>query len=143
MPQDSIGSWVVDPVTQVELWVPPYGTPERAIHREARRRDGLLRVIEFYPDGGWFLWEPAGDLSPLIPSDLGLSEGLSSRMREWHDYWNTSFRLDAGWPNCELADRWECEGDLLLGQLREALWDVAEVVAKYRPAIGDLNPLGN
>ena len=39
------GAWVVDPVRQVELWVPDYATPDSAVRRAAVKREGLLRSV--------------------------------------------------------------------------------------------------
>jgi|APHig2749369809_1036254.scaffolds.fasta_scaffold1161261_1 hypothetical protein len=41
-------NWVVDPITQIELVIPPFASSERAIKRAALERDGGLRHIRFY-----------------------------------------------------------------------------------------------
>ncbi|WP_130177837.1 hypothetical protein [Cryobacterium sp. SO1] len=124
-------SRVIDPVTQVELLVPAYGTPERAIRRAALRRDGLLRAIQFYPDWPhpWPLWDESGEVSA---EDLGLSDALREDLRRWGDEWNTTYRYDTGWPSVAARDVWMNEGDALAERVQREVWDIADVRAEHR-----------
>jgi hypothetical protein len=122
----------VDPVTQVELRVPSYATPESAIRREALRRDGRLRIVRLVPErtASWPLWEAGSD---YVDSDqYGLSEELQSALRHWTAHWEETFDIDTGWPVVGTWEAWADEGDLLADRLQHELWDVADVVAEHR-----------
>jgi hypothetical protein len=125
---------VVDPVSQVELVVPPFASPERAINRAALDRDGGLRRIRFYPDGTnpWPFWEDEGELFMPTPGDLGLSSELETDLRDWYNSWNANVRyggepLDPAW-----LTPWLARGDELAARVQEQVWDFAEIVPEHR-----------
>ncbi|WP_146073499.1 hypothetical protein [Cryobacterium sp. N22] len=122
---------VVDPVTQVELVVPVYGTPERAIRRAALAREGLIRTIRFYPD--WpHLWPFWGEKGEVSAEDLGLSESLQEDLRRWFEKWNATFRYDTGWPTAATGEAWMSVGDDLVYRVQQEVWDFADVRAEHR-----------
>jgi hypothetical protein len=125
---------VIDPVSQVELVVPVFATPERAIRRAALQRQGELRTIRFFPDWGhaWPLWENSTDGYDLCPEDLDVSEKLAQDLRQWHDDWSASFARSLEWSTEKVAERWRQSGDQLLARLQEEVWDFAEVVGTHR-----------
>lgn len=130
----SVGNWVLDPVTQVELEVPIYATPESTIARSVKRRNGELRTIRVFPDVGheWPLWEPGSDIYAIGPEDLPISEGLAGDLRVWYDDWEMSFSRSFSWSSDAEAERWRQRGDVLLDRLQQELWLQAEVVGTYR-----------
>ncbi|WP_130177107.1 hypothetical protein [Cryobacterium sp. SO1] len=124
-------SRVVDPVTQIELVVPVYGTPERTIRRAALARKGLIRTVRFYPDWPhpWPFWGEEGAVSA---EDLGLSESLQGDLRRWFDEWNATFRYDTGWPTAATGEAWMSVGDDLVIRVQQEVWDFADVRAEHR-----------
>lgn len=127
-------SRIVDPVTQIELVVPTFATPQSAIRRAARQRGGLLRLIRFYPDWPhtWPLWDE--ELGPVSAGDLRLSPELQADLRIWLDYWNVTFNHHEGWPSASTGEVWMSAGDALAERLQKEIWDFAEVRAEHRSA---------
>lgn len=125
-------SWIVDPVSQVELWVPEYATPQRAIAREALRREGRLRQIRFFPDycARWPLWDAETLDGLAIAAEL--SPGLRDALTLWREEFDRDFDPFAGWRTADQRDAWLLEGDRLLTRLERELWDSAEVVPHFR-----------
>lgn len=125
---------VVDPVTQVELVVPAFATPERAIERAALDRAGRLRRIRFFLDGTnpWPLWEDQGDTYMPTPRDLGLSDKLENDLRDWSASWNAHVRYNGDPIDPAWRRSWLHRGDELLGRVQEQVWDFAEVVPEHR-----------
>lgn len=123
-------SWVVDPVTQEEIWVPPSCSGDEAIRRAARLRDGELAVVRMFPEHTvrWPLWVPGE--GPVAPTTLGVSTGLSERLAAWNAAWER--RAVSAWTPDEEA-QWLAEGDELAAQLQAELWESAEVRVEYRP----------
>ncbi|WGD37765.1 hypothetical protein [Lysinibacter sp. HNR] len=120
---------MIDPISQIEIPVPPFATPERAIKRAERERAGQLRQIRFYPDGTnpWSLWENT-ETNPLpTPHDLGLSSQLAADLQAWYEDWSVNFRYD-GPQDEDFSRRWLTEGARLAAQLREEVWDFAEII---------------
>lgn len=127
-------AWVVDPVTQVELRVPSYGTADEAIWRAAQKRAGTFRTIQLSPDycRDYPLWESGSDHYTVSATDLGLSEPLALALSTWQQLWEAERLWDSGWSSNERRLSWKHEGDLLCERLREELWLVADVEARYR-----------
>lgn len=125
---------VLDPVTQVELEVPSFATPESTIERAEKRRQGELRTIRLSPDWAheWPLWELGSDKYAIDPGDLSLSDDLVSDLRAWHDHWEISFTPSMRWSTDAEGDQWRLRGDQLLDRLEQELWLEAEVVGAYR-----------
>lgn len=132
---EGLASWVVDPVTQVELEVPAHGTADEAIWRAARKRMGLFRTVQFYPDHcrDYPLWENDADNCTPDASDLGLSAELAQALQQWQALWNTGRHYASGWSSDQQRREWEHDGDLLCERLREELWLVAEVDDRRTP----------
>ncbi|WP_431246665.1 hypothetical protein [Leifsonia xyli] len=110
---------------QVEVEVPPFATPERALARYARRRDGDLRTIRFFPDAGnaGSLWEVGSASYVVDPAELQLSEALLRDLFTWHDEWER-----ATFGGVALPADWERRGDDLLGRVRQEAWDLADII---------------
>ena len=62
------GAWILDPVTQVELWVPDDVGTERAIQRAQLERAGELFALRIFPERGveWPVWR---DVAKVIRED--------------------------------------------------------------------------
>jgi len=125
---------VVDPVSQVELIVPSFASPERTIERATLERRGGLRRIRFYLDGTnpWPFWEDHSDTYMPTPADLGLSPELESDLRDWYDSWNVSVRYNGDPVDPVWLDAWLLRGDELVGRVQEQVWDFAEVIPEHR-----------
>lgn len=126
------GEWVIDPLTQVELPVPTYASPESTVQRAALERAGGLRVIRFFPEWTqeWPLWED--ETGPSDPDALGLSSELRGQLRSWNDYWVSHFDQSRGWPNAQAFEDWAGEGDSIAQQLQREVWHFADIHAEHR-----------
>ena len=123
---------VVDPVSQVELIVPPYATPERTIARARLQREGRLRQLRFYPDGTypWSLWEAGAENNMPSPAELGLSANLTEELRRLFEDWSVNFRYDG--PQDEaFARRWRAKAAELTARLEEETYDFAQVLPAW------------
>lgn len=123
-------TWVVDPETQVEVWVPVFATPGRALARERARREGRLRRIRLTPDFGhpWPLWCEDSEPFDLTPEDLGLSVGLTAELRAWYDEWFAFHDPAVGWLGGHDAGPWKRQRTELRDRLAREVWDFAEVI---------------
>ncbi|MDR5701702.1 hypothetical protein [Agromyces aerolatus] len=128
-------TWIVDPESQVELWVPEYATPESVIVRESMRRDGTLTVVRVFPEWGTEspLWVSGPD-DGVIRAEPALSEALRVALQSWVERWRTDFDVFSGWSSAERRESWFREGDLLASRLQQELWDFAEIVPEFRLA---------
>jgi hypothetical protein len=123
-------SWTLDPVTQVELFVPSWSTPDQAIARAALKRAGRLRVIRFTNDWThpWPLWEPGAERYNLRPEDLGLTAALAAALHDWHGRWELGESPATARSSDEAGSTWEAEGEALAEAVQEHVWDFADVV---------------
>lgn len=126
-------SIVVDPVTQVELVVPPGISAERAIERERRRRNGELRSIRFFVGRGhaYPLWEDGTGTCRTEPDDYGLSTGLAHRLRAWCRVFELHL-AEPGWDTPERRRAWLSDGEELADALELEVYDVAQVQREFR-----------
>ncbi|GAB2971832.1 hypothetical protein [Frigoribacterium salinisoli] len=126
-------SVVVDPVTQVELVVPPGISAERVFARERRCRDRELRSIRFFVDWGhaYPLWEDGTGKYTMEPEDYGLSMELAHRLREWCQFFERHL-AETGWDTADQKDAWLFEGDLLADALELEVYDFAQVQREFR-----------
>lgn len=96
--------------------------------RPKARGEGRLVIrlmVEYGVD--WPLW---GDDGPMEPWELGLSRGLTARLREWNDLWETGFHYESGWK--EAGDRRRFVHDERL--LAAALFDEVRAFADVEVA---------
>lgn len=123
----------VDPVTQVELLVPPYSTVEATVARAAKLRAGQLHEVRLFPDHGhgWPLWDPKVGYT-AVPDDYGLSEGLVAALRQWYDDWEAAVGPGDGWSDAAEKEEWIERGDDLAARLVEETWDIAVIVPRFR-----------
>lgn len=125
---------VVDPVSQIELVVPPFATPERAIARAALDRAGQLRRVRFYLDGTnpWPFWEDAGESFTPTPQDLGLSPDLEADLRQWYGSWNAHVGYNGDAVDAAWLRSWLAVGDELVCRVQEEVWDFMEIIPEHR-----------
>lgn len=124
-------TWIIDPSTQVELWVPLYATPGRAIRREARRREGELRTLRLHPDLGsdWPIWD---EDALVIDTVIGqLSCKLRQDLQRWNQVWLHEFHHFRGWSSARVGEQWHAEGAELTSRLQEETWEIADVVPMF------------
>ncbi|WP_085371442.1 hypothetical protein [Leifsonia sp. NCR5] len=124
-----MGAWVVDPVTQEEILVPPSRTADEAITRAAKLRDGELTVVRILPEHTvrWPLW--IAEEGPVEPGTLGVSAGLAERLAEWSARWEC--RAMSGWLSADEAAGWFADGQMLADLLQDELWEFAEVRREF------------
>jgi hypothetical protein len=125
---------VVDPVTQVELLVPPGITDARAIERARRQRAGELHRIRFFPEWGcdYPLWEDFTDKYTMEPGDYGISPELGRRLRDWARFWQRHLDPFDGWDDPGNEREWLATGDELVRALELEVYDIAVVVPEFR-----------
>lgn len=92
-----------------------------------------MREIRFFPEHGikYPLWESFTDKYAMEPSDFDLSDGLTTRLAAYMDFWSTHLTdresPDFEWDSAENEQHhWE-EGDRLVEQLRLEVKDFAVV----------------
>ncbi len=91
------------------------------------------RSVRLVADFGreWPLWEddPAHDVRNLCtaPDDYGLSDSLTTALREWFDYWQAHYDADATWDSSANHAHWWARGRELAAALRVELADIADV----------------
>lgn len=126
-------SWTIDPVTQVELYVPSWSTPDRVVARAAVKRDGRLRLIRFSNDWThpWPLWEPGSERYNSLPEDLGLSVELAADLQAWHAQWELEGSRPNPWSKVGALTAWEIEGERLAEALQEEVWEFADVLVAH------------
>lgn len=78
----------------------------------------------------WPLW---GEDGPLDPEELGLSDELDARLREWHARWEflQSREVHWRWDHPDAQVEWEAEGYRLLVRLSDELDGRASVVRAF------------
>lgn len=123
--------WVVDPVTQEEIAVPPTRSANEAIERAAKLRNGELTVVRLFPEHTvrWPLWKPG--VGPVEPSVLGVSDALAERLAAWSATWELS--AVGGWASVDESSTWLEEGEILADLLQDELWESAEVSREFTP----------
>ncbi|MHA7269183.1 hypothetical protein [Arthrobacter sp. HLT1-20] len=93
----------------------------------------VRRVIRMFPDYGhrWPLWENTTAQGQtkytMEPSDFGLSESLTLRLRTWYDAWDAENLDDSEWSSPENEIAWNIEGVSIAEQLREEVKAFADV----------------
>lgn len=134
-PDDDV-RWVVDPVTQEEIAVPPYATAERAIDRAARARAGRLRAIRMFPDYGrdFPLWENGTGAYTVTADDLGLSAELGEGLRLWQQRWEEECLDSSAWSSERARLDWLRDGAGLCARLQREVWEFADVLPEFGPA---------
>ena len=127
------GTWVPDPITQVELWVPEGFDPRSAIQRAQANRDGLLISIRLLPEHGvsWPIWQRGVGL--LEENSLPLSPVLNAELRDWSSFWATHLGMDGEWSSADDRDWWVRRARELEDALEIELWEVA-VIERGFPA---------
>ena len=126
--------WVVDPETQVEVWVPEYATPDGALRREELRRDGRLATVRLVPEYGhpWPLWLEGSEPYNATPEDLGLSAELTAELRAWYDEWFAYRDPFTGWMEGHDAGPWNRKRVELRDRVAREVWEFAEVIDDAR-----------
>ena len=85
------------------------------------------REIRFFFDWGhwWPLWESGTDKYTMEPSDFGLSEVLTLRLRRLYDFWNEHVDPFEGWDTEENFQSFRLDKreviDLLRAELPEGI----------------------
>lgn len=70
-------------------------------------------------------WDrPFGTGDPLDLSELGVSEGLVRRLRDWNGMLDVLSANDFEWPTPDVRPEWERAGLDLALELQDELWDV-------------------
>jgi hypothetical protein len=130
---DDVTRWVLDPVTQHELAVPPYASDESAIERAAKKRAGRLRSIRLFPDycRRYPLWEDGTDHYTLEADDLGLSAELGEGLRLWQERWDNECLWKSEWSSERARLDWLREGTELCARLQQEVWEFAEVLREF------------
>ena len=125
------GSWALDPITQVELWVPEGRDPRSAILRAQLQRDGMLISVRILAEHGvsWPIWQRGVGL--LEENSLPLSPELNTALREWSAFWATHLGLDGEWSSAEDREWWNQRARELEDALEIELWDVAVIERGY------------
>jgi hypothetical protein len=121
------GSWILDPITQVELWVPEGRDPSSAIRRAQLERDGMLISVRLLPEHGvsWPIWQRGVGL--LDENSLPLSAGVNAALREWSLFWETHLGLNGEWSSADDRDWWVRRANELEDALERELWDFAVI----------------
>lgn len=122
---------VVDPVTQLELPVPDWATPEDVIARAARERAGELIQLYLFVEWTvtWPVWEVGGD---EVDSDsLHLSAELSDALRGWVSFRDHHLEIDSGWSSDEDRDWWRHRAHELEERLERESWKVARLHRRF------------
>ena len=102
-----------------------------------KRDEPTRRTIRVFPDYGrdWPLWENTTDEHDygytMSPSDYGLSVGLTERLAEWNDLWESNFESQGGWISVESRAEWARLADGIIADLRTEVYWLADV--KYEP----------
>lgn len=122
------GSWIIDPITQVELWVPEGISTERVMTRAERVRAGEVFTVRLQPERGvrWPVWRVGHGLAE--EGSLELSAGLNSALTEWALVWETHVTLWGEWSSEADRDQWLRRKRELEDLLERELWDVALVI---------------
>ena len=125
---------VVDPMTQLEVLVPPGITDERAIEHARKERNGELHRIRFFVDWGhnYPLWESFTDKYVMEPDDYGISLQIGQRLNEWSRFWQQHFDPFDGWDTQENKGFWLTTGDELVRLLEIEVYDIAVVLPQFR-----------
>ncbi len=125
---------VVDPMTQLEVLVPPGITDERAIEHTREEHNGELRRIRFFVDWGhnYPLWESSTDKYAMDPDDYGISLQLGQRLNAWSRLWQQYVHPLDGWDTQENNVRWLTTGDQLVRLLEIEVYDIAVVLPQFR-----------
>ncbi|KQW05526.1 hypothetical protein ASC66_11050 [Leifsonia sp. Root4] len=125
--------WVVDPVTQEEIAVPPYASAEQAIRRAAMKRSGRLRFIRMFPDYGrdYPLWENGSGNYTVTAADLELSTPLADALRRWQQRWDDECLDSSEWSSEQARLDWLRDGAEMCARLQREVWDFAEVLPEF------------
>lgn len=125
--------WVVDPITQEEIAVPPYASAEQAIRRAAMKRSGRLRFIRMFPDYGrdYPLWENGSGNYTVTADDLELSTPLADALRCWQQRWDDECLDSSAWSSEQARLDWLRDGEALCERLQHEIWEFAEVVREF------------
>ncbi|QJA00287.1 hypothetical protein [Leifsonia sp. PS1209] len=83
------------------------------------------RTIRFFFDWGhrWPLWESGTDKYTMEPSDFGLSEELTKRLRRLYDFWSEHADPFDGWDSEENFQRFDSDRTEVIQLLRSELPD--------------------
>ncbi len=83
------------------------------------------RTIRFFFDWGhrWPLWESGTDKYTMEPSDFGLSEELTRRLRRLYDLWSEHLDPFEGWDSEENFQRFDRDRTEVIQILRSELPD--------------------
>ncbi|MEY9953964.1 hypothetical protein [Leifsonia sp. EB34] len=121
------GTWVLDPITQVELWAPEGCDPGSAIRRAQLQRDGALISVRLLPEHGvsWPIWQR--EVGLLDENSLPLSPALNAALREWSLFWATHLSMDGEWSSADNRDWWFRRARELEDALEIELWEVAVI----------------
>ncbi|MFF1876653.1 hypothetical protein [Leifsonia sp. NPDC058230] len=124
-------SWVVDPVTQIELLVPEWTTPESVIERAARHRAGRLLDIRLLVEWGvgWPVWGVVG--GEIDAETLGLSKELQDELLQWTSFREHHLNITSGWSSSADQDTWMRRGHELEEWLQREAWDIADVRREF------------
>lgn len=90
----------------------------------------MSRIIRVFPELGSSspLWEPGSHNSNPSPEDLGLSEDLAERLREWYQFWLDHSHWDTGFDSEKSKSQFLAMRRTIINQLRGELADSAVVV---------------
>lgn len=127
------GTWVTDPVTQVELWVPEGCDTRSAIRRAQLEREGKLISVRLRPEHGvsWPIWER--EVGLLDENSLPLSPAVNAALREWSLFWATHLGMNGEWSSADDHDTWARQARELEDALEIELWGLA-VIERGFPA---------
>jgi hypothetical protein len=113
--------------TGVWAYAPTSGHWKHFPDADPKLWDHVERAIKLRPEYSveiplWGPWE-----------DLDLSETLLTRLRNWQESFDESFRWDSGWVSSAAQDRWAQEAAAIEGELRQEVGDRFEVVVDLWP----------
>lgn len=70
----------------------------------------------------------------MEPSDFGLSDAITARLRRWYDTWAEHFDIedsDGTWSRDAVRRGWRDEGQRLVIDIHRELGDAVEVAAEF------------